>query len=296
MSDHVHLGVIPIAPWLWSWWQFSEPLAQWRKLCRIRRGVAPPNAMENPQKIKLVLKVLECWDHGFIWIYIYIYMDLYWFMCDSFDVTAFEIVNHIDESPTWPSRKGLWHVQTVTPPATNCLIRDGESPWFLKSRAERNSHVIFQIGMFWKDGRCGESHQSISWHLGRPWQHHCWERKWLRQETSSRSRPWAGRCCCPSTTLPVRVSWKLPQRLENVGPSGERNGRCSNWIQLIPSVQMVPGPSLAFDLELYGGPGLSLLGEEVWLPPAPAPAPLRPEGKPVRPAVSARDPDWHNDK
>lgn len=48
-------------------------------------------------------------------------------------------------------------------------------------------------------------------------------------------------------------------------------------------------PSLGFDLELYGGPGLSLLGEEVWMPPAAPGMTLRPEelAKPVRPAVSA---------
>lgn len=60
---------------------------------------------------------------------------------------------------------------------------------------------------------------------------------------------------------------------------------------LLKACAATPGerPSLGFDLELYGGPGLSLLCEEVWMPPAAPGMTLRPEelGKPVRPAVSA---------
>ncbi|CAK9110714.1 unnamed protein product [Durusdinium trenchii] len=47
-------------------------------------------------------------------------------------------------------------------------------------------------------------------------------------------------------------------------------------------------PSVAFDLEFFAGPGLSLLGEEVWSPTsatAPTTITTRPEAKPVRPAV-----------
>lgn len=58
---------------------------------------------------------------------------------------------------------------------------------------------------------------------------------------------------------------------------------------LLKASTAAPGErqSLAFDLELYSGPGLSLLGEEVWMPSTPSITAKPEELKPVRPAVTA---------